>query len=373
MGHHFRKIVLGLMRWIGVVRLLQWIHRRQIVILMVHGVMDDHDKMSWKPLRPRLSPARLEEYLKVLSRRYRFVSLMDAVDMLEGRRPLQPYSMVLTFDDGYRNNFTHALPILRRYHAPATFFVPTGFLNSPRPFWFDRMGYVLQQAKVGDREVRIGSLVMRIDGRSGETLQESFRRFRRAAKKQNMPDAEFLRDMEGLAAQLESESGHALADIQQDDDWSAILTWEQARQAGQNGVTIGSHTVDHVRLGFEGSDTARTQLSLSKRDIETHAGTPCLSLCYPDGNYTVETTALARECGYRCAVTTEEGLNSVGADLMTLRRIGLPMTATSTIVLALVCQLSKYLSDGKRRLQSLGRVLARKRRRGSDFGSHRHP
>lgn len=159
----------------------------------------------------------------MVSRRYHFVPLMDAVEMLRGRRSVQPNSMVLTFDDGYRNNFTHALPILQRYHAPATFFVPTGLLNDHRPFWFDHLDYALQHAQVNDREVKVGSVTTHLDGSNREALRRSFLRFRRAAKEQRMPDHEFLCDMEYLAAQLEPESGHALADIQSQDDWSAMI------------------------------------------------------------------------------------------------------------------------------------------------------
>ncbi len=67
---------------------------------MIHGVMDGEDRPSWEPLRPFLPRYKLEEYLRVLSKTYHFVSLRDAVEMLQGRTPMQLYSMVLTFDDG---------------------------------------------------------------------------------------------------------------------------------------------------------------------------------------------------------------------------------------------------------------------------------
>jgi peptidoglycan/xylan/chitin deacetylase (PgdA/CDA1 family) len=298
MRFHMRNALIILMNWLGLVRLLQFIHRRQIVILMIHGVMDDQNGSNWKPLRPQLS-------------RYQFVSLMDAVDMLRGHRPIQPYSLVLTFDDGYRNNLTHALPILRRYHAAATFFLPTSFLNGPRPFWFDRLDYALQHARVDGREVTVGSLTARLDGSSRDALQESFLRFRRAAKEQCMPDHEFLSSMERLAAQLEAESGRMLSHIQDHDDWSAIMTWDQVCGAVDDGITFGSHTVDHIRLGLVESEVARDQLIRSKRDIEMRTGKPCLSLCYPNGSLSDETIRLATECGYVCGLTTEVFLTAI--------------------------------------------------------------
>ena len=88
MGDAFRQIVFGFLRWSGMIRLFQLLRRNQIIILAAHGVMDRHDTTFWEPLRPQLSPAKLEEYLHILSKRYHFISLMDAVDMLEGRKPM---------------------------------------------------------------------------------------------------------------------------------------------------------------------------------------------------------------------------------------------------------------------------------------------
>lgn len=358
-----RQVVLRMARRVGIVRFCQVLHRKQIVILMVHGVMDDQEgSSSWKPLRRQLSRNKLEEYVRTLSQRYHFIPLAECVEMLQGRRPMQPYSIVLTFDDGYRNNFTHALPILRRYRVPATFCVSTGFLNNPRPFWCDRLDYALQHAQPDGREVKVGSLTMRLDTRDRAALQKSFLRFRRAAKEQCMPDEEFLRYMEELADTLERESGCALAEIQQRDDWSAILTWEQARHAHEDGITIGSHTVDHVRLGMVDADVARYQLVTSKRDIEAHIGTTCLSICYPSGSFTMETADLARECGYLCGLTTQEGLNSVGDDPMTLRRMNLSTETADVELLAQVCGLSESISCMKMWIKSVGRILAVRKR-----------
>jgi peptidoglycan/xylan/chitin deacetylase (PgdA/CDA1 family) len=154
-----------------------------------------------------------------------------------------------------------------------------------------------------------------------------------------MSDMEFLWDMEQLAAQLEAESGRSLTDIQKDDDWSAILTWEQIGKDGSGDVTIGSHTVDHIRLGLVDAETARDQLARSKRDIETHTGEPRVSLCYPNGSFTDETISTAKEYGYLCGVTTSEGLNKMGDDVMRLRRINVPTNVSSTELLKRICGL----------------------------------
>jgi peptidoglycan/xylan/chitin deacetylase (PgdA/CDA1 family) len=323
-----RQTIIALFHYVGLIRLYRFVHRRKITILAIHGVMDADGGSLWEPMRRQLSRRKLEEYLRVLSKYYRFVSLPKAVEMLEGRRPLEPYSLVVTFDDGYRNNFTHALPILKRYNAMATFFVTAGFVDNPRPFWFDRLDYALQQVSMGGRELEVGSLKMAVKASSRDELCKSYRDFRRAAKRLLIPDGVFVRDVEQLAAQLEAESGRALGDFQQNDDWSAIVTWQQLKEASVNGIEVGSHTVDHVRLGLVDADVAYEQLAGSKQLIEQRTGRPCHGICFPSGSFKDETIHLARETGYAYGITTISGRNRRGDDVMTLRRIGLPLDAS---------------------------------------------
>jgi len=357
MGNRLRRMTLQLMGWVGLVRLFQFVHRHDVVILMIHGVMDDRDGPSWRPLRPQLSREKLGQHLQAISKTYHFISLTDAVEMLDGRRSIEPYSVVLTFDDGYRNNMTHALPILRRYSATATFFVSTGFVDDPRPFWFDRLDYALQQADVDGRQVKIGACSMRLNAGDREALAESYKAMRRMAKRQEMPDLEFLCDVETLSSELEAESGKSLGAIHAADDWSMTLTWDQLREVADDGVSIGSHTVDHMRLGLVDTAHAREQLNRSKSDIEVQTGRPCRSLCYPNGSYDDEIVELARQCGYRCAVTTDEGRNRVGDDVMKLRRINMPTDASSRELIAEMCGISGVVSAVKSALAHLHRIF----------------
>jgi len=328
MRYCLKRLVVCLMWWTGVIKLCRYIHRNKIVIWAIHGVMDDRDSPPWKPLRTQLSRKKLDEYLRFLSKHYDFVSLAEAVEMLQGRKPMQPYSMVFTFDDGYRNNLTHALPILRRYGAPATFFISSGYAGNPRPFWFDRLDYALQHAQVDGKEARIGDVTVRLDGSSKKALRISFQQLRRQAKKQHMSDLFFLWDVDQLAGQLEVESDRALADLKNDDDWSAVLTWEDIEKNCDGDLTIGSHTVDHIRLDRVDKSVALDQLQRSKRDIELHTGKPCEAICYPNGNVAEEVVDLARSCGYTVGLTCVTGLNRIGDNLMTLRRIDLPNNAS---------------------------------------------
>lgn len=338
------------LRWTGILPLWRFLHRHEVVILMLHGVMDTKEPTAWVPLRPQLSRRRFERTLRVLARHYEFVSLDEAVAMLSGKTPLRPYCMALTFDDGYRNNFTHALPILKELDLPATFFIATGHVDGRRPFWFDRLDYALQHATVDGREVRVGARTLRLRGADRATLDQSYRELRGTAKALRRGDDEMRSEMETLAAALETESGRAIGDIFEEDPWSAVATWGEVRAVADDPrVSIGSHTVDHVRLDLVGSERVVYELSASKAMIEREVSRPCAHLAYPNGSFSRPVAEIARAQSYVSAVTTVEGGNRLGDDLMTLRRIPFPEQTGEGALLGAVSGLG-------RALRRLGRV-----------------
>jgi peptidoglycan/xylan/chitin deacetylase (PgdA/CDA1 family) len=320
-----RTLLAGIAHWGGMTRLLRFVRRNSIAIVMMHGVMDEGVPSSWTPLRPQLSRRRLRTMMEALSRGYRFVSLERAVDMLAGRVPLTPCSVVLTFDDGYRNQIKHALPVLEEYGAPATIFLATAHVAQRKPFWFDRLDYALQHARLSGREFMAGNEMIRFPSDRREDVCAAFKRMRDAAKRADRPDELMVREMESLADQLEQESGHRLADIFETDDWSSVLDWKEAKIAADHPlVTFGSHTVDHTRLGLSSDEDVRRQARLSKDAIQEHIGRACSCFCFPSGSFSLRSLAILQEVGYRAAVTTLEGLNSRAANPFALRRISLP-------------------------------------------------
>ncbi|HVY60262.1 MAG TPA: polysaccharide deacetylase family protein, partial [Planctomycetota bacterium] len=291
---------------------------------------------AWEPLRARPSRAELAGILEVLGRRYRVVPLAAAVEMLAGRRPVEPYSLAITFDDGYRNNVTHALPVLRRFGAPATIFLATGKLDARATFAFDRLDYALQQGP---------------GARDRAAVAAAFSEQRSALKGRLGADLESGRELEEIVARREAEVGRTLRELGEAEPWTALLTWEEVeRHAADPLLEFGSHTVDHVRLGLADAATARDQVRRSKEAIERRTGRPCAQFAYPNGSFSPAAVAAVREAGYTCAVTTEDGINAPGADPLALRRIGIPLGASATEILAVASGLSAAIAALKARL-----------------------
>ncbi len=332
-------LLLKFMHGSGLLRLFVASQRNKVTILMLHGVTDPAAPAAWKPLRSQLTPKQLARTLAILAQYYRFVSLTEATEMLAGTRPLAANSLALTFDDGYRNNLIFALPVLRRFNAPATIFLSTGNVTSQKPFWFDRLDYAVQ-SMANERISRQGiPELAEMDFSNREALTRSFITFIRKERQRYTTDTAMRSAMAGLTERMEQCSGHGLAEIFADDPWSGVLTWDEVRQAA-NEVHFGSHGVDHPLLSLVSPDVARQELVASRESIEFYTGRPCRHLAYPDGSFNHEVVSLARACDYSSAVTIIPGLNQRGNEMLTLRRIAFPRKHSNAEIIAAVSGLS---------------------------------
>lgn len=328
-----KPLLWKLARHAGVLTAWRHRHRYSVAMLTVHGVMDDGDGTSWQPLWHRLHVEHFERVLRILRPHYEFVTVSEAVKMLSGEQPMRPNCMALTFDDGYKNNFTHALPVLERLCIPATFFICSGMIGARRGFWIDRLDYVIQRLPQRTRIIRVADKRIALNFSSRTALARSYLELRLLLKSAYRDD--FDMRVDELAAELEQEAGAALIDVIDTDTWAGIMSWDDAREARRRGFEIGSHTVDHVRLNIADAAKIWNQLTLSRADIERETEHACLSLAYPNGDYSIDAIELARRAGYRCAVTTENGLNRSADELFTLRRLNFPRRRHPDHILAL--------------------------------------
>lgn len=307
---------------------------------MLHGVTDPATPGAWKPLRSQLTQEQLTRVLTVLTPYYQFISLPEATEMLVGTRPLVPNGLVLTFDDGYRNNLTFALPVLRRFNAPATIFLCTGNVTEQKPFWFDRLDYAIQSACHETISLSEIPELAEIDFASREALASSFIAFVQKERQRYSTDRAMRSAMADLADRMEQRSGHGLAEIF-DNDACSVLTWDEVQKATPE-VHFGSHGVDHPLLGLVPLDVARQELVASREIIELHTGRPCVDLAYPNGSFNNEVISLAKTCGYASAVTTIPGHNRQGDEMLTLRRFSFPRSRLPEGIIAAVSGFSAY-------------------------------
>jgi peptidoglycan/xylan/chitin deacetylase (PgdA/CDA1 family) len=121
-----KKLFFNLLYWAGISSFAAWYNRRRIVFLCYHGVTRRDRRRATDPTGLHVNHRRFAEQLDYLSRRYNIISLRDYLSARADGRPLPNYSLVLTFDDGFRNFRSVALPLLVARGLPATVFLITG-------------------------------------------------------------------------------------------------------------------------------------------------------------------------------------------------------------------------------------------------------
>jgi peptidoglycan/xylan/chitin deacetylase (PgdA/CDA1 family) len=283
---------------------------RTLQILLYHRVSDDPG-----PFLPATPLAVFRTQVALLSERCTILPLDEAAERL-ARRDLPDNAVALTFDDGYRDNYLHAFPILREHGATATIFLATDAIGSERLLWHDR---VISAFRGTDR-TRLASL-----GDDGpELVWESDDERERVMWRvlADLRDREEPERADRIRRLVEAlGGGRAPAHPR------LMLTWDEVREMAAAGIGFGGHTRTHPILSRVTPERAREEIVGSKLEIEKRLGAPARCFAYPNGrpgDYDETTKRIVREAGYACAVTTRSGANRADGreDALELRRTG---------------------------------------------------
>jgi len=333
----------------GLMRLWLNLQPKAVTFIMLHGVMSkEQPSTRWQPFRSYLSPTSLDKILSLLSDHYEFISIDDAVEILNGTRALDRHYCVLTFDDGLRNNLTHALPVLRRHKAPGIFYLVTNQIELNEPFWFDRLDFAIQSSAGLVKEVEVFGEKVELNCSNQTEMKNTFLRIKNMAYRTGHSYDEVHNQLLKVIGELESHSGMSLLDIYSDDPWSKVVDWQDVEAATADPyVTFGSHTVNHSLLGMLGEEEITYQLEHSKAQIEQHTNKNCVHFCYPNGDIHPKSGALLERAGYVSAVSTVRGKNrKETCDLYSLKRVNMPNTDDAVSALASISGFRDFLAAG---------------------------
>ena len=294
---------LGLATAVCAVRPHLW---RGVTILAYHRVLDIEDADAF-PFDIELVSASVAaftfqmEFLRTHYQPTTFAALLERIDAGESPRG----AAVVTFDDGFSDNYEQAFPVLRRLGMPATIFLSTGYLDSQQPYWYEQVSHAVL-ATAADRLALPGLAPIAIGGTAAarRDVIKVVMKWLKAVPNQTRLDA-----VESIKAQLGG------ADLPLRDRRSAPLTWDQVREMSAAGIEFGSHSVTHPVLSKVGSEQLAHELAASKRRIEEATGKPVSTFAYPVGGedaYNDTVRAGVRNAGYRLAVSYRTGVAAPG-------------------------------------------------------------
>ena len=282
------------------------------LILMYHRVAEA-DSDPWSLC---VTPKHFAEHLEVLREYGNLLHLQELRKRLDNRQPVHR-SIVVTFDDGYADNFYNAKPLLEKYDIPATVFVTTGGIDQKHEFWWDELDrLLLQPGTLPDL------LQLNINGRTyqwelGEATHYSETDFQR--------DRHWRMDTEPGEDPTRHTLYRSLYQLLQflsvyerSKQLEELVIWANAEPVGRSThrslsneemfalesgglIEIGAHTVTHPFLSQLPIASQRDEIQQSKDYLEKILGHPVTSFSYPNGSYTSDTIPLVQEAGFNCA------------------------------------------------------------------------
>jgi peptidoglycan/xylan/chitin deacetylase (PgdA/CDA1 family) len=281
--------------------------RDRLLVVTLHRVLPGELRCRYPLPGLCVTPEELDFLLGIAAAHFDCAPLAELHARFAAGGPFPRPPLALTFDDGPRDNFEHARPVLAHHGIRATFYVAVAHVASLEPLWHDRLGFALQ-AVAADARLR-SQLAERLDGVAPEAEPRRFVVSAIRAAKRLAP----LR-RQALVDEIASAAGLAVP------DWAGMMGWEELRALAADGHEIGSHSLHHPLLPQCSDEVVEQEVAESRVLLEKGLGAPVRSFCYPNGDYDARSLAAVRRAGYACAVTTAPGLNRRGDDSLCLRR-----------------------------------------------------
>jgi peptidoglycan/xylan/chitin deacetylase (PgdA/CDA1 family) len=281
-------------------------HGRRLLILTYHRVLDRPDPMIDDG---GLDVAGFDAQSRVLAANFNVLRLDEALQRLASAS-LPPRAVALTFDDGYADNYTNALPILSRHGLTATFFVATAFLNGGR-MWNDTLIESMRRAAGPRLDLSVIGLDA-LDVASAEARRASCTRVIDQLKHRPLAERQHAVDCVATAV------GQPLPD-------DLMMTDAQVCGLRDAGMHIGAHTVSHPVLAAVDAGTAQREIADGRDYLRELLREPVDIFAYPNGrpvrDYSRQHVELVKQLGFKSAMSTAWGYTDARSDLWQTPRI----------------------------------------------------
>lgn len=244
--------------------------------------------------------AMFEQHLYFFLKHFEIISTNDLAELYSNNSVDKRYA-VITFDDGYQDNYQFAYPLLKQLNIPATLFVATDFIDQKCIPWWDEVAWIIKSSSPEDI-AKCGWLSERhlYSMTPAQQIKAVLQVIKKDKKTSIQEKLAHLRLVSGKSFSIERLENKLFAD------------WDMIREMGNNGIIIGSHTCSHRILSHLSEREQEQELSLSKAKIEHELSHSTNTLAYPVGgfdSFTSTTEKLAKKIGYKLAFSYVNGVN----------------------------------------------------------------
>ncbi len=312
----FKEILRRLIVKSGTPKLFRKIlNGHKVAILRYHAVVDPIE-VDYAVPSICIKPSDFEKQIKYLSKRYNVISLDTLYNCLNEKKRFPDNAVIITFDDGYRDNFL-AYKILKSYGIKGTFFICTDPITTGQPLWLMEVVFRLKKTKQQSLELQIGNKKVLLLLFSLKDRMNSIRELVHYIKTHSKP----VREM------LMNELRSATTDVSDCDTMlrNMMLSWDHVREMAEAGMEIGGHTTTHLNLPHADPEDANFEIVECKSTIESIIGSKVHHFSYPNGGgysyFNDSIVNMVQRAGYKTACTSSNGVVKRGSNPFILKRV----------------------------------------------------
>jgi peptidoglycan/xylan/chitin deacetylase (PgdA/CDA1 family) len=299
----------------------------ELLLLMYHRILPANDpRAQTEEPGMMVTPETFRLHMSLIKPLFEVMHLSQWLALKNSGDKLPKRACIITFDDGWADNYEFAYPILKELGIPATIFLVSDMIGTNHHFWPERLGDLVtaisRQPEVWTDNCLNWITALPVSYRFDKNnavapTQEQLSEIIAATK--SLSDDEIHHRLDSIIDTLKDTLKHPASSQQ-----TALLSWQQVEIMCRTGlIEIGSHTCNHIRLTEEKSpDDLKHEIVDSKHNIEKRTGLKVKSFCYPNGDYSAAARQLVEQ-HYDGAVTTKNGWNNSDNNAYLLQRIGL--------------------------------------------------
>lgn len=330
------KIVVShLLYGMGLLQLWQAVAlKRRAVVLMYHRVLTPAEmRSSGSHPSIMVECEAFAKQMELVKRRFKVLSIEEFTRRIEHKIPFENSSCLLTFDDGWKDNYTHALPILKANDIPAVVFLPVNYIGERRHFWHEALVQffvlaVLAARKEPAKAERLRAVVAQTG--CGEIFHVPDEDPRPAIIEVISKTRKGLSPpvIDAALSDLSRELGVEDGDL---DEVDRFMNWDEVGEMAQAGIEFGGHGAEHCLLSHMPIEEAREDIQRSKAVIDRQIKVATPTFSYPRGYWTPQVAELVKASGFRLAFLAKGGSVGCQDDPYTLRRINIGQAGTESM------------------------------------------
>jgi len=266
-------------------------NKRFLTILTFHRVLPKQLKENYPLPVLVVTPEELHWIVQSLKKMYHLNTVNEALLKLKTNRYYSKPLMAITFDDGQKDNYDYAFPILNKLGVKATFFIPASLVEHNEILWHDLLGFsIMFSYKNRSKLSKISNLL----GVNLTACPSAIEAARVAVRKAKLLDHDKRKEL------IERFTSHLFCP-----NWARLMTWAQIKSIVGKGHEIGSHSMTHPILTKCSNAELQFEVIESRKLLENRLDTPIRSFCYPNGDFNSRIIKFVENAGYTGAVTTK--------------------------------------------------------------------